>query len=90
MIPHARAMAALVHAFAYLGELDRAFMLYNELQRDSVGASAVTLSDRSMWQSLIETACRKKQLPLALKVRCNVASIRLSTLHACHNSIRPE
>ena len=90
MIPHARAMAALVQAFAYLGELERAFMLYRELQRDSVGASAVTLSDRGMWQSLIETACRKKQLPLALKVCCHVASTGLSMLHARHSLIRPE
>ena len=89
MIPHARAMAALVQAFADWGKLDQAFMLYCELQRDSVGASAVTLSDRGMWQSLIETACRKKQLPLALQVCCQVASTGLAVLHACHNPIRP-
>lgn len=68
VFPHARAMAALVQTFALERDLDTAFQLYRQLQRDSVGAAAVTLSDRCMWQALIEVACRKQELPLALEV----------------------
>jgi hypothetical protein len=67
VFPHAHAVASLVQAFAH-GNLDKAFTLYQELQRDSDEASAVTLSNRFMWQSLIESACRNRCLPLALQV----------------------
>ena len=67
VFPHSRAMAALVQAFCYQ-DLDKAFDLYSQLQQDSAGAAAVTLSDRFMWQSLIEAACRKSQLDRALQV----------------------
>lgn len=60
-------MAALVQAFC-TKDLAKAFDLYCQLQQDSAGAAAVTLSDRFMWQSLIETACRKCRLDLALQV----------------------
>lgn len=74
VFPQARAMAALVQAFAAKEDLTTAFMLYRELQRDSVGAAAVTLSNRYMWQALIEVSCRKQQLPRALQVRCTLWS----------------
>ena len=67
VFPHSRAMAALVQAFAHQN-LDKAFELYCQLQQDSAGAAAVTLSDRFMWQSLIEAACRKARLDIALQV----------------------
>ena len=67
VFPHARAMAALVQAFAAT-DLDQAMRLYGELQKDSVGVAAVTLSNRYMWQSLIEAACRMGRMDIALKV----------------------
>lgn len=67
VFPHSRAMAALVQAFANQN-LDKAFELYCQLQQDSAGAAAVTLSDRFMWQSLIEASCRKSRLDIALQV----------------------
>ena len=67
MFPHARAMAALVQAYA-TEDLDQALDLYIQLQQDSVGIAAVTLSNRYMWQCLIEAACWKKRLDVALKV----------------------
>lgn len=67
VFPHARAMAALVQAYAS-EDLDQALHLYGQLQQDSVGVAAVTLSNRYMWQSLIEAACRKDKLDTALEV----------------------
>lgn len=68
VFPHSRAIAALVQAFANQ-DLEKAFDLYCQLRQDSMGAAAVTLSDRFMWQSLIEAACRKSRLSMALQVQ---------------------
>ena len=67
MVPHAKAMAALVQAHA-TDDLDQALDLYAQLQQDSVGVAAVTMSNRYMWQSLIEAACRQRRLVVALRV----------------------
>lgn len=68
VFPHSRAIAALVQVFSN-HDLDKAFELYCQLRQDSAGAAAVTLSDRFMWQSLIEAACRKHRVDIALQVR---------------------
>ena len=80
--PHARAMSALVQAYAAT-DLKQALHLYSELQKDSVGVAAVTLSNRYMWQSLIEAACRNHQLSAALRVR-SISSYSL----ACQKILR--
>ena len=74
-------MAALVQAFSSQ-DLEKAFDLYCQLRQDSAGAAAVTLSDRFMWQSLIEVACRKYRVDLALQV-CTAARSNMSYYRTC-------
>ena len=37
--------------------------------RDPAGAARLTLSDRHMWQSLLEACCRKGRITAALQAR---------------------
>ena len=39
-----------------------------QVERDPVGAQALTMSDRTMWQSLMELCCRKGRTADALQV----------------------
>ena len=39
-----------------------------QVGRDPAGAQALTMSDRFMWQSLMEVCCRKGRIAMALQV----------------------
>ena len=39
-----------------------------QVGRDPAGAQALTMSDRFMWQSLMEVCCRKGRVAMALQV----------------------
>jgi hypothetical protein len=42
--------------------------MFAQVERDPVGAQALTMSDRTMWQSLMELCCRKGRTADALQV----------------------
>ena len=68
LIPQPAAIAALVTAMACKGRLEEALQLLRQLQQDPAGLAATTLSARTMWQSLIECACRRWRIDTALEV----------------------
>eukprot|EP00884_Botryococcus_braunii_P007551 jgi/Botrbrau1/16798/Bobra.150_2s0027.1 len=69
VVPHAVAVAELVHALASRGDLPRAFHLYQQLKQEPSGADGnLTLTARHMYQALIESACRQGKTILALQV----------------------
>ena len=70
LVPQPAALAALVTAFACRGRLKEALKIFRQLQQDPEGLASTTLgTSRTMWQSLIEVACRRCRVDLALEVR---------------------
>ncbi|CAL8466875.1 g6411 [Coccomyxa elongata] len=68
LIPHIAAVGALVGALARSGDLNTALELYAQVGRDKAGAERLTMMDRSMWQSLLETCCHTGRVATALQV----------------------
>lgn len=69
LIPQPAAIAALVTALACRGRLEEALQVFGQLQQDPAGLASTTLgTSRNMWQSLIEVACRRWCIDIALKV----------------------
>ena len=70
LIPQPAAIAALVTALACRGRLEEALQIFRLLQQDSRGLASTTLGlGRTMWQSLIEVACRRWRIATAVEVR---------------------
>ena len=44
-------------------------MWWRQVDRDPVGAARLTLSDRHMWQALLETCCRTGRIAAALQAQ---------------------
>ena len=78
LIPQSAAIAALVSALACRGRLEEALQVFRQLQQDTVGLASTTLgTGRTMWQSLIEVACRRWRIDTALEV--NSGPLQYST-----------
>ncbi|KAL4457635.1 hypothetical protein ABPG75_012500 [Micractinium tetrahymenae] len=68
-LPDAEALAALVQAFAAAGDLRSAAKYYKQLRRSGrSGLAAVSVSQRRMWELLIESYCRQNKVRQALQV----------------------
>ncbi|KAL0019221.1 hypothetical protein WJX77_010459 [Trebouxia sp. C0004] len=68
VFPSIGATAALVHAFAIVDDIHQCDRLYQQLQRDKRGLPGLTQSNRRMWESTIEAACRAGRTDWALQV----------------------
>lgn len=67
VVPHAVAVAALVHTLASRGDVQQAYHLYQQLRLEPSAGTEFTLSSRRMYQALIEATCRQKKTVLALQ-----------------------
>ncbi|KAL4857943.1 Protein Rf1 [Chlorella vulgaris] len=68
-LPDEDALAALVQAFATSSDLRSAAKYYKQLRRvGKVGLAAVAVSQRRMWEALIENNCRQHRVKQALQV----------------------
>ncbi len=70
LIPQPAAVAVLVAALACRGRLEEALQIFRLLQQDSRALTSTTFGvGRTMWQSLIEVACRRWRIDTAVEVR---------------------
>lgn len=82
VLPHASAVAALMKAFAWRGDLGCAFELYRQVYLDRKAVARQVLEDRQMWETLIEACCRLKRTDLALEVQPSILKVWVLKVNA--------